>query len=286
LGSPARPGPDSRLFWDWINAIVGLGRRIVFDLAKLLVYVFWGGTSVVLFATVLVMMRRRLYREFPFFLGYAGFVLLTSVAGMLAANSALFRSSLAYRVIFSSNLAGALILRFSVIYEIVGHVLRPYAAIASFARVLFRWALALLLLLGVILAAYSPGDPRYPLENSLWIFERSASLMQIGLLILLMLFSSYLHLSWRDRVFGIALGLGIYASIELALSSVYVQMWTQMTNEWRTRVLDLIDTGTYTSCALIWLTYVWTPERKPVLAEHFPPNQLSEWNAVLERLTR
>ena len=50
-------------------------------------------------------------------------------------------------------------------------------------------------------------------------FERGVRVMQVGFFLLLMLLSRALKNCWRQPVFGIALGFGVFASVELMLVS-------------------------------------------------------------------
>ena len=56
--------------------------------------------------------------------------------------------------------------------------------------------------------------------------ERSVQGRQCGLLVFLFLLSFYFGLPWRNHVFGIALGFGLFASIELVASAVRSQIGT------------------------------------------------------------
>jgi hypothetical protein len=234
------------------------------------------------------MIQRRLHREFPFFLSYLAYAASTCFALMAASKISGGRFTPMYAATFYAHLLGCLILRFAVIYELLGHVLRAYPGLQALVRMLFRWAFAILLLIGTVLAAYAPAESRYyGFSGSLWVFERTASLTQVGLLILLLLFSSYFKLSWREYSFGVGLGLGIYASIELALSTIYANELVQVIGtSWGNRILDLVDMGTYHVCVLLWMVYLLAPERKRALNELVPQTDLAGWNAELDRLAR
>jgi hypothetical protein len=110
--------------------------------------------------------------------------------------------------------------------------------------------------------------------------DRTVSVLQCGLLISLFLFSRYFALSWRSQAFGIALGLGIFASVELAVSAVALHLGT-----FSNRTVILITMATYHCCVLIWMFYLLLPERTAYFTRRELPKQdLEVWNQELQRL--
>jgi hypothetical protein len=110
--------------------------------------------------------------------------------------------------------------------------------------------------------------------------DRTVTILQCGLLLFLFLLSNYLTLPWRSRVFGIALGLGIYASITLAVSAVRFYSGTS-----NTLLFDLIVMGAYHACVVVWIYYLAVPERVPQIdAKVWANHDLETWNQELERL--
>jgi hypothetical protein len=104
--------------------------------------------------------------------------------------------------------------------------------------------------------------------------------MQCGLLALLILFSSYLRLSWRSQVFGIAAGLGIFASVDLATAALRVRTGAAAANY----VFDFVTMSTYHCCVIIWLVYFLLPESPGQVPKDLPKNDLEQWNTELQRL--
>lgn len=89
-----------------------------------------------------------------------------------------------------------------------------------------------------------------------------------------------MEISWRKPVFGIALGLGIYLSAELAVAAVR----SEAGDVWPMG-LDLLTMGAYFCCVLVWLFYLLAPERSPAHAvENLPESDLRVWNQELEQL--
>jgi hypothetical protein len=82
-------------------------------------------------------------------------------------------------------------------------------------------------------------------------FDRSMRLMQVGLFLLLMLLCRFLRNCSRQQVFGIALGFGVFASVELILVSFV--MWYGNGQE---AVISLLKSTAYNAVTLVWIGYL------------------------------
>jgi len=170
-------------------------------------------------------------------------------------------------------------LRFAVIFDICVHMLRDYPGLNDVGRSLFRWATVVLLLIATTIAATTHGVAEGPVIL-LSVLDRTASIMQCGLLLLLLVFSQYFALSWRNCAFGLTLGFGVFSSVELATSAIRAQVGSTGAD-----YLDLIVMGTYHCCVLIWGFYLVAPERTAVLTSKvLPPADLELWNHEMQRL--
>jgi len=246
---------------------------------KLLWYYLWIAPAVVQLLVVGVMVRRKLYQQFPIFFAYAAFAVCSFAVVFATYVSPLFSGD-DYTHAYSIRLAVTTALRFGIIYEIFFHLVRNYPPVSRFARPIFGWTLVALLLAGVVLAAFVPGNAAEHYMYVIRVLDRTASILQCGLLLALFGFSEYLGLSWRNHLFGIALGLGIFASVELAVAAVRAQLGY-------VKSLDYVSMGTYHICALIWLVYVLKRERVASVAfTTLPAHDTEVWNQELQRLLR
>ena len=82
-------------------------------------------------------------------------------------------------------------------------------------------------------------------------FDRSVRLMQVGMFLLLMLLCRLLKNFSRLHVFGIALGFGIFASVELILVSVV--MWH---GTGQAATISLVKGMAYNAVTLLWISYL------------------------------
>lgn len=252
---------------------------------RLLSHCFWFA-SVPCQAILLVMMvRRGLHREFPIFAIYTGWgVLRTST--LLAINyMPLFSGDDYYRAFVASGI-GDTALGFCVIYEIFNYLRSGCPAASELGARLFRGATIVLLLISIALAWYAPANGTGHTMSVYYVLQRTVSILQCGLVVLLFLFSRSLGLSWRNYAFGIALGFGVYASVTLGTAAIRSQI-EGTTTKLSTNVLTLITTGRSLLCILIWMAYLLAQERRPPAPiRPLPQHDLERWNRELQRLLR
>lgn len=187
---------------------------------------------------------RKAYRQYRWFFAYmAAEVMQTCILYPLRnAPTAYF-----YGYVFGSALT--LILGFGVIHEIFISIFRPYHTLRDLGSVLFKWAGLVMLLVAVIVSASGQALQREPLVEATLILERSIRVVQCGLIMFLLLFSKYLGISWRQRSFGIALGFGSYATIDLSLLALHLGAHISQD------VANLITMSAYIISIGIWIGY-------------------------------
>ena len=224
-----------------------------------------------------VMVRRKLHREFPAYFSYTVFNLVFS--GLLFwFDHADWVSAEEYKYADWADEIGCIVLRFAIIQEIFSVLLRSYPALKRLGLILFRCAASLLLLAAVIVSAYGNKTGIPIIVQGLAILDRSVAIVQCGLLALLFVFASYFKLSWRNFVFGIALGLGIFSSVQLATAALRAGQGLGSGG------FDLLVMGTYNICVLIWVAYVFAPERQLSHITKMPEHDMGTWNYELQRL--
>jgi hypothetical protein len=217
----------------------------------------WIAPHVLQIALAIVMFRRKLHRDFPWFLTYTIYQVVVNAADV--------------ETLFS------IFLRFAVIYEIFRVLLRPYQALQRVSSALGNAVLVVLLGGALIVAAYGPvPDYTTRLISMSVSMDRVASLVQCGLLLFLFVFSHFLRISWRGFAFGVASGFAFYLAVQLVMSALLARFYIHSANT--------IDMACYHCSVLIWLGYALAPQRVPVATKSIPSHQLESWNVELERL--
>jgi hypothetical protein len=212
----------------------------------------WCAQPILQSVVAAILWRRGLHRKFPIFFWF----LLVQVANFavmfpifLAGNNNWFTGSYPlYFGLFWLGEAINAVLGFKVIHEIFLDVFGPYHTLKDLGTLLFRWAGIVMLLVSVVVA-FSNSYDRSPLVHAVTTLQRSVLIVQFGLILFLVLFARFLGVSWKQTSFGISLGFGLFAGVELML--MVLKSGGLVTKG----IFDLINLGTYILAIFIWLGY-------------------------------
>lgn len=235
-------------------------------------YPLWVAHPVLQVGLLIAIWRRKLLRTYPIFFAYL--IVELVVFGVLFAA---WNHYDYYFYLYWISTGISAVFGFKVIDEVFADVLRPFHALQDFSSVLFRWAGLVVMLIAVV-AAMSSTKAGFPLLMAgLLSLERSVRVMQCGLVLFLLMFSRYLGISRRHRSFGIALGFGIFAAVELAVFGLRVSGQVNST------ALSVASMTSYDFAVAMWLFYFLLPaaeqRRSPVLL------QPQRWDLSLGELT-
>jgi hypothetical protein len=217
--------------------------------------------------TLLVcMVRHKSHTAFPRFFSYILFQTLKSACLFVAFRY--FPES--YFEAYWTGNAVSVILAVAVMDEILRSLFKEYGGIQSLGTTIFRWSCGLLLLIAIIGALSSGEAGGDRVVAAVFAFDRSMRLMQVGLFLLLMLLCRVLRNCWRQPVFGIALGFGVFASVELILLSVV--MWF---GDSHGATISLLKSTAYNAVTLAWIGYLrQEPQLVPRVEAAMNPNTL------------
>jgi hypothetical protein len=227
---------------------------------------------------VILMISRKHYQQFPMFFTYNCFEIVQFASLFIAGH--IPSAAKQYYLIFAVGAALSTILRFGIVYEIIVQLFRNYRSLNALGKTLLRWVVVVLLLVAGGFTAWRSGGELDRVTLGVSIVDRAFSVVLSGLLVCLFLFSKYFGLSWRSIAFGIALGFGIFASVELATSAIRSEVGVS-----GNQILDFVTMGTYHLCVLIWLFYMLAREQPPNYnSKDLPQHDLETWNQELRRL--
>jgi hypothetical protein len=252
------------------------------DWHKALLLFLWITPHLLLVVVAAVVCKRRLYREFPYFFAYvlcriAVFILLFTLYAVYGVTGR------QYAYAFSTTLLLIIALGFGVIDEVSKDLFSKSPFLKVAARRLLRCVTGLLLVMGVVLAVYAPGNNGVQWHAGISVINRGAAMVQCGLVLALLLLSRFLGLTWRRITFGITLGLGILASVDVAASALRAEFTSNTARE----LLNLLTTSTYLVCVSIWTGHLLAPELEPAASPTIsPPDEVETWNTELHNLLR
>jgi len=205
----------------------------------------WCAQPILQSVVALILWRRKLHKQFPVFFLF----LLAQVTNFavifplwLAGNDKI------YFVLFWLGEAVNAVLGFKVIHEIFLDVFRPYHTLKDLGTLLFKWAGVVMLLVSVVVA-FSNSFDQNPLVHALTTLQRSVRIVQLGLILFLLLFSRFLGVSRKQVSFGISLGFGLFAGVELLLYALNSGGFVGPDD------LNLINLVTYILAVFVWLGY-------------------------------
>jgi hypothetical protein len=228
------------------------------------IYLNWLAGPLLQIVLLIFMVRRNYHKMFPRFFSYVLFQTLKSACLFLAYR---YFPDNYFDVYWTGN-AVSVIFTVAVMDEILRHLFREYGGIQVFGTTIFRWSCGLLFLL-VILGALSGGEVGGDrVVAAVLSYDRNVRLMQVGLFLLLMILCRILPNCWRQQVFGIALGFGIFASVELILVSFV--MWF---GDGQGAIISALKSTAYNAVTLVWIGYLrHQPQLVPRMETAAGPN--------------
>jgi hypothetical protein len=212
-----------------------------------MMYATWLAGPVLQVTLLFFMLQRKLNAVYPRFFSYIAFQIVKSAILFLVYR----HSPENYFDAYWAGNAISVLLGIVVIDEILHHLLKQFGGIHKMASVIFRWACGLLIVLSIVNAFSTQQTSVDRVVSAVLAFDRSERVMQCGLCLLLMVLCRYLKNCWREHVFGIALGLGIFACIEMVLVSVVMYF-----GDSRAATVSLVKSFAYIGVTVLWISYL------------------------------
>jgi hypothetical protein len=245
-----------------------------------------------LFITVgvlVLMARKRMLREFSFL---SAFLAVGCIEDSISLPILFFRKNLgiskvlAWDIYFCSHWVvffaeSALLLL--VIYSVFRQAMKPLDGLHRAGKIVFRWVggVSIALSLALALGPHASGSAGVNVAAAIsGQIQQGINVLILCLLLFVCFCTRYLGLTYRSHIFGVSLGLGIYAATGLIEAA-----WTA-TAVGATVYSPVFVFSTLGSCAslLIWGGYFAMPEpaRKMILLPTTSPFFL--WNRISEAL--
>ncbi len=205
----------------------------------------WCAQPILQSVVAAILWRRKLHKQFPVF-----FLFLVVQVAIFCRPLSTFARPQPQDVFIFFWLGEAVnaVLGFKIIHEIFLDVFRPYHTLKDLGTLLFRWAGVVMLLVSVVVA-FSNSFDQSPLLHALTTLQRSVRIVQIGLILFLLLFSRFLGVSRKQISFGISLGFGLFAGVDLMMYALNSGGFV------RPGIFNLINMSAYNLAIFVWLGY-------------------------------
>ena len=212
---------------------------------RILYYALYLAHPVLQTVIAIAMFRRGQHRIFKYFFAYIVTQILTFIVVFPASRSNYF----VYFYFSWFSTAVSVALGFQVIHEAFLDVFRPFHTLRDLGTVLFKWAGLVMLLVAGVVSVSGNSSETAPWIQAILTAQRCVRIIQVGMVLFLLSFARYLGVRRQQHSFGIALGFGAFAMVELTL----IASWAG--DHLGGLSVDLINMSAYNCALLIWLGY-------------------------------
>jgi len=217
------------------------------DKVRFLYYGLWIMHPVLQVGIAVFMFRRGLVRPFKFFFAYILTQLLTFGVVFPAY---VWRSYSALFYLYWGCNAIGVTCGFMVIHEVFVDVFRHFQTLRDLGTVLFKWAGLVMLLVAAVVSVSTNSSQMTPWMQAIITSQRCVRIIQVGMVMFLLFFAQYVGVSRKQHSFGIALGFGSFAVIELILICSWVG------NHLNGPAMSIVNMTAYNASLSLWLAYV------------------------------
>ena len=214
---------------------------------KLLYFGLWILHPVLELGVVGFLVHRKLLKRFRFFFAY---IITQLVTFALMFPAAVWRSYAAIFYLCWICMAVSVAFGFLVIHEVFVDVFRMFHTLRDLGTVLFKWAGLVMVLVAGVVSVSTNSTQIAPWMQAIITSQRCVRMVQIGMVLFLLFFAHYVGVSRRQSSFGIALGFGSFAVIELILICSWVG------NHLSGPAISMLNMTAYNCSLGVWLGYV------------------------------
>jgi hypothetical protein len=253
-----------------------------------LYYILWTAPHICLGVSIFFLLKRGVHRQLPLFCAYTGCLMLEYIVLMVVGFLAPRVSSSPLRFYRSFAIACMVLsftLEFLAIFELTKELTLPRELVGKLVPI-FRWAAAALVLSAALLSARFLGNGGGELMAAFETVQFSANLVKLGLLLVLLVCTIALKISWKSLPAGLALGFGIQSSAEMGASALYSALDPLFGKPGLLRI-DMIGMVAFLFCTIIWLVYIVRPEKTfEFKGKGLPLSELELLDQQMQKLMR
>jgi hypothetical protein len=243
----------------------------------------WLTPNLLLGVCLFLLLRRGLHRQYPILTSYILLQLLLFFISVLLTPAFFGFSSLSmyqWTVAISTGVIAAA--EIGVLYEVTNELVLSHLSAGRMVRSLLRTTAAISLLIAAVACALLSVSQMNAVFAAFQALDFSTNVINVSLLLVLILFTRALHISWRSLPAGIALGLAVSGCKEIAAAALL----SKLDASHYVRI-DVLRMAGFHLWVVIWLLYIWFAERRPIMDRHnIRVSDLESWNDELQRVVR
>lgn len=224
----------------------------------------------------IVIVSRKIWIRFPLFAAYV--LINLGVSGLLYLIHAGHASQRVYFYCYWITQAITLLLGLATVFEIFATLLVSYPGLKKLALIVCRYTVLVLGIFGaLVIIFHHPGETTR--NAPLFILEVAVRIGEVGLVILLFVFAGIFGLPWRRSAFGIALGIGMYASVQLAAVA-----WQSYAGSRALNIPALASMLGFDLSLLVWMGSLLLRQYAAKEVQLPEREELEQWNKALTEL--
>jgi hypothetical protein len=244
-------------------------------------YYLWTAPHILLGVFLICLLGRGLQRQLPIFAVYVVFELVQFIVLFTISLHSPFQvATYKWALVIGDGINS--VLELAIIYELANELLISRSRLASVLRPALQAVLAVLVLGAAIGSGAFSEISVQRVNNIFEMIDFSSNLIEAGLVLALFIFARALRISWNSWTVGVALGLGVSASIDLVSDALRA--------EWGNRAFSAADLTRMTGfhiCVVIWLVSVFLAHRIPTFPDSkLEISDLELWDRELQRMVQ
>jgi hypothetical protein len=226
---------------------------------------------------IFFLVRSKVSRNFMYLIAFLSVRLFSEVVCLSVVNLHVIEEHLAYRIYFCvywSSYALEAILSLLVIYSIFKLSMAPLKGLQTLGMLIFRWvaAISVAVSIGVALAPHHSGLQF--LIGMVTQLQQTSSILTLCLLLFVCFAIRPMGLSYRSRIFGISLGLGLLATTDLVRAA-----WLSHNADMYS-AFNLVNGLAMCVTLCVWTAYFAFPEPKRRLIVLPTTSPFLRWNQI------
>lgn len=227
-----------------------------------------------------ILMRRKLQREFSFFVIYIAASVLIAFARL-----SFHKNPFAYFYIYWATEAIYAILGLLVLHQVFRRVFRDFYSYWRWFWLVFPLSACMMAVIAVWYGIKYAPNPPYVMARVILISEIAVNFMRGGLFALFFVLVRFFALRWRNYAFAIILGFAVSAMGSLSFYWLYSEFKAHLN-----LLLGYIVPISYLCAVLLWLAVFNRPEPETKWALEVTPEELlqelKEYGKILTAIRR